>query len=207
MSSRFLIVASGVTLIFTMHALCSIALRRPGRYAALFLFLVVSAIYKAAGIAWSPSYEIAYIRECVFAVLSVFVALATLRRLSSMSELRMIASSSALVLVVACGIMGWFAMRLPGAHYDYRGLVPVLLAAAAATGCAAPCADHRWDLNRLNSAACWGLTMVSLSEAGHAVFHEWPSTLWLFGVLAYFHAVVYCWVMVEIATATKRSDE
>lgn len=202
MTSRVLIGTSFLTLLATLLALVAIALRKPRRHTAVFVFLMTSAIWKACNLAWSPYPELDYYREACYALAGIWVALETWRCERPLSLFGQISRESAGVGAIVVCLAGALAMSLPGPHPDYRPLVPLCIAVAVLLLCAAHFAQAcRY---RVEGVACWGLAMIFVAQACHCFGFEFSLDLAALGLWA--HVAAWCWAMLEIALAAWSPD-
>lgn len=195
MSTRFLMWTSVICGGATLAALVLLYIHRRFRYPALMAFLATTLLYRAAALAYGLSPREATIREGVYALLGALVALDAWGRMAN--HVKSDAMHGALIAVLAIGAVGAFAMLIPGPHPDYRGLIPVSLAAAATLVCAMFGTD-----DKLDAIACWGLTLTFFAQAFHYLGFEfgleWAT------LTAWVRTGSYLWASLEIAVATRR---
>lgn len=203
MSARFFMASSFLMLAATLWAIRCVWPRRRGALLAVLFVSAASSVYtltRGVMLGRSPSYELAYARECLLAVLVACVAVATWDRAPWSAFVRRFDSQQALITIGVVGALGWAALFLPGKHFDYRGLVPVVLAAGLACAYAVRAADFQRE--HLDGAACTGLALVCGVQVAHLIAHEW--SLLAFAFMGYVYVAVYCWAMAEISVAAYR---
>lgn len=195
MSTRFLMGASVVCGGATLAALALLYLRRRLRYPALLAFMVATMLYRGVELSLGLDWRQASVRECVYAALGLLVALDAWGRLAN--HIRRHTMEAAALSMLGIASVGTFAMLLPGAHPDYRWLIPVSLMAVAALGCVTYAADDQLDV-----VACWGLTLVFFAQSFHYFGFEF-GLQWA-ELTAWVRTGCYLWASMEIALATRR---
>jgi hypothetical protein len=200
MTTRLFMVQNLLTVLASLYLLPAVVRhRRP----ALGLYVVAEAVFSVAAIAWSPSFQTAYIRECCYGVMLAFVALEVWSGLHRSSYVRRADPREALRNVLAILVLGFLAMKIPGAHPDYRGLVPVVLASAMVLACAVRAADFSGDV--VGGSACTWFALVQVALVLELVAHEW--SLRAFFVLGWVQVLVYVWATLEVKACADRTHD